>query len=128
MAQQTAVEWRPDSVLDSMAGTILPSEKIGQSTSWAYNFVISRPKNQDELTQVFQSTIDPDGVKSTDVVPGRTGFPMANVEDWVIDSPEAVRIASAAGGNAFLQLRPNAPVKAILRLSRSGGLISNPAT
>jgi Tol biopolymer transport system component len=116
LALQAAMDWRPDAVLDSVSG------------SWTYHFVIARPKNQDELTQVFQVTVDQNGVKNSAVVLGQAGFPMANVEDWVVDSPEAMQIAGAAGGNVFRQVKPHAPVKAILRLSRSGGLISNPAT
>jgi hypothetical protein len=131
LALQAALEWNQNAALAWVTGQLSASSQAGAGTGrlspWTFVFENLSPQTQADTTQGFQVTVGRDGVEKSRTIPVSTAFPKPNLEDWKVDSDEALQIAESAGGARFRESDPSS-IEMTVRLNQPGAFSGYPTT
>jgi len=128
LAEEKAKEWNPDARLLSAEAAYkfdVPLGEIeaivnleGKATQWEYSFFLPNAQTEEDKHRWFFVTVSAEGVEA--FREGLLALPPTNpgsADDWVIDSPDAIRIAEENGGARFRSKYPDAVIEAKLDLT-----------
>lgn len=128
LAEKKAREWNPKAALLSASAEYkfdVPLDKIGsivgldgRAVEWEYRFIIADAQTEAEKHRWFFVTVSGKGIEAFEegflaIPPTSTG----SVNDWVLDSPDAIRIAEENGGARFREEYPDVLIEAKLDLT-----------
>jgi len=119
VAEELALTWQPDAKLASMTATWpeTTGDLVGEPTDWVFRFY------SPSQAHYYIVTVQPDGraqgiehARRVDLPP-----PVVPIEDWRVDSVEALAAWLDHGGGAMLGARPGIEVSAQLNVPTEGG-------
>ncbi len=128
LAEQKAKEWNPKAMLLSASAeykfdvALGKIESIvgldGKAAKWEYSFIIANPQTEEDKHRWFFVTVSAKGIEAFEegllaIPPTSTG----SVNGWVLDSPDAIKIAEENGGAEFRKEYPDAIIEAELNLT-----------